>query len=323
MLNVKVARIRQETPDIKSLELVPADGGSLPQASPGSHIDVQAGESVADGLRGMLRQYSLCQSPDENALYRIAVKRESQSRGGSVWIHENVRVGDSLMIGEPRSNFPPASGASLHVLLAGGIGITPMLSIAQFLHRMSAPFRLHYFARSVEHAAFYELIKQSPYHENVHFHLGLVSEDITADLKSIVVDRPEGAHLYLCGPGPFMTTVQTLAEPHWPAHVVHRENFGAAIASSESDTAFSVRLVRSGQTLTVRRGETILEVLEAAGTVIDSSCRQGACGTCVATVLAGIPEHRDSFLLPEEHEEGKCVVTCVSRALTQELVLDL
>jgi vanillate O-demethylase ferredoxin subunit len=323
MLNVKVASIRQETPEIKSFDLVSADGRPLPPAAPGSHIDVQAANLIGDGGRQVLRQYSLCQGPDEKTLYRIGVKRESHSRGGSLWIHDNVQVGDSLMIGEPRSNFPPVANAALHVLVAGGIGITPMLSLAEFLHQKSAPFQLHYFVRSVEHAAFYEAIKEAPYHENVHLHLGLNPEGTTDHLRKIVIDRTEGAHLYLCGPGPFMAMAQTLAEPLWPSDAVHREHFGAAIPTRASDTAFSVRLVRSGQTLPVGCGETILEVLEAAGKVIDSSCRQGACGTCVATVLAGVPDHRDSFLLPEEQAEGNCVVTCVSRALTEELVLDL
>lgn len=323
MLKAKVVGVRKETPDIKSFEVVAANGRELPRANPGSHIDVQAGDSIGNADRPLLRQYSLCQSPDEETLFRFAVKREPLSRGGSVWLHDAVQVGDLLNIGEPRSNFSPVVGAAMHVLVAGGIGITPMLSIAQFLHKTSQPFQLHYFARSTQHAAFCDLLSTSPYRDSVVFHFGLSSEVTKEHVGEIVAARPEGAHLYVCGPPPFMTMVQALAEPRWPAHAVHREYFGAAAPNSACDTAFSVRLARSGQTLAVPPGVTILEVLETAGTIIDSSCRQGACGTCIATVLDGVPDHRDRFLLPDEQTEGKCVVTCVSRALTKELLLDL
>lgn len=321
MQTVRIASVRRETPDIISLDLMALEGEALAPAPAGSHIDVVVG-GRGDGAP--LRQYSLCQGPDEKGLYRIGVKREPNSRGGSRWLHESVREGDNLQIGEPRDNFPPANDAGLHVLVAGGIGITPLLSMALHLHAKRAAFRLEYFVRSMEHAAFASVLERAPFRGCVRFHVGVAPDELKGVAEKLFGVRPAAdAHLYVCGPAPFMGVIESVAASAWPPDALHKEYFGAATGREAGNGPFTVRLARSGRDLLVPAGVPIVEVLEASGVPIDTSCRQGACGTCQVGVLAGIPDHRDSFLLPEERREGRCIITCVSRSLSPTLVLDL
>jgi len=303
---------------------VPVGGEVLPPAPPGSHIDV-AIEAARDSANApMLRQYSLCQGPEEANVYRIGVKREVNSRGGSRWLHEAVHEGDVLEIGEPRNNFPPAGDAGLHVLVAGGIGITPMLSMALHLHGQGKAFRLEYFVRSMEHAAFASALRDAPFGDSVRSHVGVAPDDLARVARQSFGTRAAAdAHLYMCGPAPFMAAIENVAAANWPAIAVHKEHFGAATGQQAANGEFTVRLARSGKQLLVPVGVPIIEVLEASGVPMESSCRQGACGTCMVHVLEGTPDHRDSFLLPEEQREGRCIVTCVSRSLSPTLVLDL
>ncbi|NDZ18805.1 oxidoreductase [Variovorax sp. WS11] len=323
MQTVRVASVCRETPEIISLELVSAQGEPLPPAHPGSHIDVAIGSCPADGTP-TLRQYSVCHGPDETSLYRIGVKRESNSRGGSEWLHRVVRAGDTLSIGRPRNNFPLSDEAGFHVLVAGGIGITPMLSMALHLHAMGTRFRLEYFVRSMEHAAFASVLQRAPLAESVRFHVGVPADQLEAAATGLFGEQPTAnAHLYVCGPAPFMGVVERVAAGAWRADTVHREYFGAATGEQAANGAFTVRLARSGQELLVPAGVPIVEVLETAGVPVETSCRQGACGTCLVNVIEGTPDHRDSFLLPDEQQGGRCIVACVSRSLSPTLVLDL
>ena len=324
MQKVKVASVRRETPEIISLDLVSTDGDALPSAPPGSHIDVAVGSACSEQGTPPLRQYSLCQGPQETDRYRIGVKREADSRGGSRWLHEAVREGDVLHIGRPRDNFAPAKDAGFHLLVAGGIGITPMLSMALHLHAKGARFQLEYFVRSMDHAAFAASLERAPFRDSVRFNVGVPRERLEDAARDLVGARPTpSSHLYVCGPAPFMGVIERVAAGAWPACAVHREYFGAATGQQAANGAFTVRLARSGKEFQVPAGVPIVEVLESSGVPIETSCRQGACGTCMVNVLEGTPDHRDSFLLPEEQREGRCIITCVSRSLSPTLVLDL
>src|SRR2546421_771328 len=229
MQKVKVASVRRETPEIISLDLVSTDGDALPSAPPGSHIDVAVGSACSEQGTPPLRQYSLCQGPQETDRYRIGVKREANSRGGSQWMHEAVREGDVLHVGEPRDNFAPAKDAGFHLLVAGGIGITPMLSMALHLHAKGVPFRLEYFVRSMEHAAFAQALERAPFRASVGFQVGVPGDELEDAARKLFGTRPtQDSHLYVCGPAPFMGVIERVAAGAWRADAVHREYFGAA-----------------------------------------------------------------------------------------------
>ena len=316
-VNVRVAEIRDETVEIKSFHLVPADGKSLPPFTPGSHISVQ----IRDGLT---RQYSLCNGPEDTSAYQIAVKREAESRGGSRALHERISEGDVLAIAPPRNHFPLAAGARHHMLLAGGIGITPLLSMARHLQRAGASFELKYFTRSIAHTAFHEVLSRHELSGKVDFHYALDLASLRIYLHGLLRERPAGAHLYVCGPRPFMTLVEDIAQATWPPETIHMEFFSAdPLASSGPRVPFEVRLARTQATYTVPAEKTILEVLAEHGIAIANSCGQGVCGTCITGVLDGTPDHRDAFLSDKERRACDKMMLCVSRAKSECLVLDL
>jgi len=316
-LTVTVRAVRDEALDVRSFELVAAEGSALPPFTPGSHIDVE----VAPGI---VRQYSLCSDPRETDRYLIAVKREPASRGGSAGMHERVRAGDRLTIGEPRNNFALAADASHHLLIAGGIGITPLLAMAQHLLATGASFQLVYFSRSIAHTAFRDVLSAPEYRGRVTFHYALEPEQVRAYLRKLLWEHPPGAHLYLCGPRPFMDLVETTAAPTWAPSSVHLEYFAADPAALAGPSeGFIVKLARHGGEFTVPEGRTIIEVLAENGIGVDTSCEQGVCGTCITGVLEGEPDHRDVFLTDEEKRAGDRMTICVSRAKSARLVLDL
>ena len=316
-LLVHVHKIEDEAIDIKSFELVSADGQLLPPFTPGSHIDVH----IADGI---IRQYSLCNGPDNPQSYLIAVKKEAASRGGSSAMHEKIKVGDTLLIGMPRHNFSLHAQAKRHVLLGGGIGITPLLSMARHLLAAGADFELHYFSRSVKHAAFQEVFSSPGLKDKVIFHHALEADEVRACLRELLGSRPEGAHLYLCGPRLFMDQVEAAAAATWPAQAVHLEYFVAdPISLAGPQNAFEVTLARSGGTFIIPEGQSIVDVLAQHGVRIEVSCEQGVCGTCLTGVVSGTPDHRDVFLNTEEKAGGDVILPCVSRCKSPKLVLDL
>jgi len=316
-LTVTVRAVRDEALDVRSFELVAAEGGALPPFTPGSHIDVE----VAPGI---VRQYSLCNDPRETDRYLIAVKREPASRGGSAGMHERVRAGDRLTIGEPRNNFALAADASHHLLIAGGIGITPLLAMAQHLLATGASFQLVYFSRSIAHTAFRDVLSAPEYRGRVTFHYALEPEQVRAYLRKLLWEHSPGAHLYLCGPRPFMDLVETTAAPTWAPSSVHLEYFAADPAALAGPSeGFIVKLARHGGEFNVPEGRTIIEVLAENGIDVDTSCEQGVCGTCITGVLEGEPDHRDVFLTDEEKRAGDRMTICVSRAKSARLVLDL
>ncbi|MDE0665694.1 MAG: Rieske 2Fe-2S domain-containing protein [Acidimicrobiaceae bacterium] len=312
-LRVQVQRKWGAAAGVAAFELAPIEG-VLPTFQPGAHIDVHL-------PNGLVRQYSITNGPGESASYRIGVKLEPDSSGGSSCLHETVREGDVLAISEPRNNFPLRRDSTRTVLVAGGIGITPLLAMAQALDRMSLPFELHCFVQSAKHIAFSEVVDGLG--ESAVRHLGLSPDETVAEIRRLVASYESFANLYVCGPGPMLEAVRREASAAgWPDEAVHFEYFKNTNEIDDSST-FEVALARSAMTVTVPAGATILEVLRGHGVIMPSSCEQGACGTCVATVLEGEPDHQDVYLNDSEHRAGDRIMTCVSRATSDRLVLDL
>jgi vanillate O-demethylase ferredoxin subunit len=316
-LKVRVRLIRGEAADIKSFELVSAHGQPLPPFTAGAHIEIWL-----DG--GLVRHYSLCNAPGTGDAYVIAVKREAASRGGSRAMHELVKEGDELRIGTPRNQFPLQGGARHHLLLAAGIGITPLLSMAQHLQREGRSFELHYFTRSPADTAFRGALSRPAFGGKVHFHHG-VGEGLRGLLRQLLWQWPQGHHLYMCGPHRFTRVVEEVTVGVWPPEAIHAEYFGADPAASAAPCQpFMVRLQRSDRSFEVPAHRSIAEVLEQHGMGVPTSCREGVCGTCVTGLVDGQADHRDAFLSDKERQAGDTIMVCVSRARSgHHLVLDL
>lgn len=314
--SLRVTAIRQEAPDIRSFELTPVDGGALPPMEPGAHIDIHTGE-------GLVRQYSLCNGPEERGDYRIAVKREPGSRGGSSWMHDQLRVGDLLTVAGPRNNFVLRPGTGPHLLLAGGIGMTPVFAMARHLAADGHPLAFHYFARDQASAAFRDDISRL-LAAHATLHLGLDPAGTRAELARIIGEAAaqSGAQVYFCGPAPFLDLVLELTRD-WPAGTVHYERFSAAPVDPSGERGFHVELARSGGRYHVPPGQSIVAALAEHGIEIMTSCEQGVCGTCLTPLLAGDPDHRDMVLSDAEAEAKSLILPCVSRARSDLLVLDL
>jgi len=313
---VRINRKQRETDEIASFELVSADGSALPEFTPGGYIDVH--------VAGLIRQYSLCNGPEDKGSYLIAVKREPESRGGSRAMYERLKAGDVIEISAPRNNFPLDQGTGRKLLLAAGIGVTPMLSMARHLLARGGPFELQYFTRSIEHTAFHDLLSGAEFSDQVSFHYGLDAEALRVHLQALLSCRPDGAQLYLCGPRPFMDLVVATAAVNWPAEAVHLEYFAAdPRLEAAPQQAFRVKLARSGASYDIPAGKSIVQALAAHGVEIPTACEQGICGTCLTGVLEGTPDHRDAFLSEAEKHACDQILPCVSRAKSPLLVLDL
>jgi vanillate O-demethylase ferredoxin subunit len=315
-IEVKVTKKTKEADDIVSFELVPVAGSALPAFTAGAHVDVHVGD-------GLIRQYSLYNNPEETHCYRIAVLRDPNSRGGSITMHERLQEGTVVHISEPRNHFPlKEEGRSL--LFAGGIGITPILCMAERLSRQGADFEMHYCGRSRERTAFVERIAASPFADRVHFHFDDGAAEQKLDLPAVLGKGDAAKHLYVCGPAGFIDFVTNTAKQQaWAGDNVHLEHFGAAPQDTSGDTAFEVRIASSGQSFTVPADKSVLNVLEENGIDIPVSCEQGVCGTCITRVLEGVPDHRDLYFTDEEKEKNDQFTPCCSRAKSTVLVLDL
>jgi len=312
-LLIKVAARRREALDIDSFELASLDGSALPPFSAGAHIDVE----VAPGL---IRQYSLCNDPSERHRYQIAVLRNPDSRGGSRAVHERFHPGATIGISAPKNHFALLP-APRYLLLAGGIGVTPILCMAERLAREGAEFTMHYCARGPERVAFLDRIGRPHLVSRVHVHFDAGGP---LDLAAMVREAGADAHLYVCGPAGFIEACVAAAQAQgWDDSRIHFEYFAAPAAATAGDQAFEIRLASSGRLLTVPADRTALEVLFEHGIDIPVSCEQGVCGTCVTRVLGGVPEHRDHFLTDEEHAANDQFTPCCSRARGGTLTLDL
>jgi len=317
MINVKVARKHLEAEGVFSFELTRADGDRLPLFSAGSHIDVHL-------PGGQVRQYSLCNHPDEQHRYQIAVLLAPSSRGGSRAMHEQVNAGDTLCISEPRNLFALVSGARRSLLFAGGIGITPILCMAERLAAVGAEFEMHYSSRSQVNAAFCERIQTSSFFRQTVFHFGDSQDDQRLRAADVLRGYAEGDHLYVCGPAGFMDYVEDEArKAGWPEGSLHREYFAVESQGQEDDAVFEVQLASDGRCFQVPANRSVAQVLLDAGLDLPLSCEQGICGTCLTRVLEGVPDHRDLFLTPEEQARNDQFTPCCSRSRSPRLVLEL
>jgi len=312
-LTLQVAAIARAARDALVIELRDPVGGELPAYTAGAHIELHL-------PNGLVRQYSLCGDARERDRYRVGVGLAPASRGGSSYIHQALRVDDLIQVTPPRNNFPLLEDAEEFVFFAGGIGITPILSMIQWCEANQRTWRLFYLVRSRERAAFLEQLKG--YRDRVTLH---ADEEAGAlfDVAGTVARLPERAHLYTCGPTPLMLAVESAAKG-FPVEQVHFEWFTPKqVEKPQADAPFTLKLARSGKTLEVPADKSILQVLEANGVRVESSCREGTCASCETRVLSGTPEHRDSVLSEAEKCCNDTMMVCVSRALSGVLELDL
>lgn len=330
LLNVRVLSVRYEAEDINSYELVDPDGGELPPFTAGAHIDLHFRD-------GRIRQYSLANDPSERHRYVVGILREPAGRGGSVAIFEKVHAGRILTISAPRNHFPLVESARRHLLLAGGIGVTPMMAMLAQLQRENADFLLHYCTRSPQKTAFRELLAERSAAGRVRYHHDGGDPRKGLDIAALLRERPIGTHLYYCGPPGFMTAVAA-ASAHWPSEAVHFEYFtppvptpsmastaspasaGALAAAADIPVGFQVRLTSTGALYDVPNDKSIVQVLREQGIDVETSCESGLCGTCRTRYLEGEPEHHDYVL--DDDERNEYVMICCARSKSPVLVLD-
>ena len=313
---VRVTKIEAVTPQIKQFTLECAEGKRLPAWSAGSHVPV----SLTDGANVWRNSYSLIGVPGETQRYQIAVRKEdaAKSKGGSVFLHEQVRAGETLEIGTPRNFFAVARHARKHVLIAGGIGITPFLASLAGLKRSGTAYELHYAFRERGEGAFWEPLCEE-YGARARFYVS--SEGTRLSPSAILARQPLGTHVYVCGPHSLIAAVSgAAAEAGWPSSHVHFEEFAPPPISESAPFIVSLPALPLEVKVGVR--ETVLEALERAGVLVASSCRVGQCGTCEMRVLAGDPDHRDRCLSEGEMADGK-IIACVSRCRGERLTLAL
>ncbi|MGN6459788.1 MAG: PDR/VanB family oxidoreductase [Pseudolabrys sp.] len=312
-LTVIVARREIVGTGVAHFELRSAEGQTLPPFEAGAHVDVHIRPDL-------VRQYSLCGDPADTSRYRLAVRLEAQSRGGSTAMHADLGDGDRLQIGYPRNQFPLAREASRAVLIAGGIGITPLMAMGHALDRAGVPFHLHYCVRSRDGAAFRDELAAPPFAGRVSLH---ADDDAASHFDaSILPPAQAGTHLYVCGPGPFMDArIAEAKVAGWADDHLHLERFSNEV--NRTGDVFTVTAVRSGVTVTVAAHESIAEALIRDGVDVALSCEQGVCGTCLVDVIEGVPDHRDCYLTDAEKAANRQMTICCSRAKTASLALDV
>ncbi|WP_245607387.1 PDR/VanB family oxidoreductase [Pseudonocardia spinosispora] len=297
--------------DVVGLTLADPDGARLPDWTPGAHIDLEL-------PNGMTRQYSLCGDRWDPFRYRVAVLREAEGRGGSAYLHEHLRAGDLVGLGGPRNNFPLVPSPR-YLFVAGGIGITPILPMVHQAQLLGADWTLLYGGRRRASMAFLDRLAE--YGDRVR--VVPQEEHGLLDLATGLADPSDEVKVYCCGPAPLLAAVEQACLP-WPRHALRTERFVAREQPApRRATSFEVRLAASGTTVTVAPGISVLDAVRAAGVDVLSSCRQGTCGTCEIGVLEGVPDHRDSILDDEQRARGDCLFPCVSRSLSDRLVLDV
>ncbi|MDH6153654.1 MULTISPECIES: PDR/VanB family oxidoreductase [Paraburkholderia] len=314
-MKVKLVRKVDAAEGICEFHLGLAGGEALPAFSPGAHIDVFLGD--------LIRQYSLCNDPRDTRRYVLGVLREAASRGGSRAMHALVE-GDEIEISEPKNHFPLDGRAKHSILIAGGIGVTPILCMAQFLARIGASFEVHYCARDRARAAFRERFVQMDLIDHSHLYFDSDAGSATLNLAEALGAPHPTRHLYVCGPGGLIETCLNAANASgWDDTTVHREYFAAQPALVGVKGGFAIKLARSGRTIQVCPNQRVIDALVDAGVRIPVSCEEGTCGTCLTTVLEGEPDHRDTYLTGRERKANDRFLPCCSRSKSQVLVLDL
>ncbi|MET0535380.1 MAG: 2Fe-2S iron-sulfur cluster-binding protein, partial [Steroidobacter sp.] len=315
LLDVVVARAWDETRSVRALELRAVDGGELPPFEAGAHVDVYLADDI-------IRQYSIWSDPNDRTRYCIAVLELADSRGGSVAAHA-LQAGARLQIASPRNTFALVESAPASLLIAGGIGVTPMIAMASRLAKLGQPFKMHYCARRREDAAFVSQLRAVIANDALSLHFSDESHPGRFHARDALSTVPAGAHIYVCGPVRMIESVLAAArELGWPPDRVHSELFKAAPVGEDA-RAFDLHLIRSGRVVHVSAQQSALDALVANGVRIPSSCAQGICGTCAMKVLDGVPDHRDRYLTRAEHDSGAIFTPCCSRARTPVLVVDL
>lgn len=317
LLDLQIRQIRLEATSIHSFELCAPDHERLPAFTAGAHIDLHL-------PGGLVRQYSLCNDPVETHRYVIGVLRDVNGRGGSRQVHATLKVGDLVKVSRPRNQFELQAGQTSALLIAGGIGITPLKSMAHSLLRAGTPFELHYCARSSEVAAFteelVELNRRAPGSARWHFDNGQVGAGL--DLAALLESQPEGTHLYFCGPPGFMKAC-TQASVQWQPGTVHSEHFQAPTRTEPlaPSTGATVKLSKSQRELVLPEGGNLLELLCLQGVHVPTSCESGLCGTCKTGYADGEVEHNDFIL--DDDEKQRCLTLCVSRVTSRSITLHL
>ncbi|MEA9554813.1 PDR/VanB family oxidoreductase [Xanthomonas nasturtii] len=314
---VRVAAVVDQGHRQRAIRLEPIDS-ELPAFEAGAHVDLH----LPDGL---IRQYSIASAPHARDHYLLCVKLADASRGGSRHLCEQLSTGDRLQISSPRNLFPLHPGER-HVLLAAGIGITPLLSMAEALEARGEPFVLHYYARRHADVAFVQRLQQGFSHGQVHVHLSDGGQSPRVHVPDALAQAGARDQLYLCGPAAFMDHFTTLAQAYgWSAAQLHREHFAPAALSlaHDADHAFEVELAASGRVVQVPADCSIASALLDAGIAVPLSCEQGMCGACLTGVIAGTPDHRDSVLNDSERAANAQITLCCSRSRSPRLVLDL
>ncbi|GIU82750.1 MAG: oxidoreductase [Acidobacteria bacterium] len=307
LIKTRLVSIRYAAKDINLYEFVPLNGESLPKAEAGAHIGVHL-------PNGLVRHYSLIKAEENPKSYVIGVKRDKKSTGGSVYIHDKLKVGEILMIEPPKNTFPLDQSAEESIFFAGGIGITPIFSMVNVLQAQGKKWKLFYACRTKDEAAFYDELKDFP---QVSFHFDDEKGSVF-DIASAVKNVSEKAHLYCCGPLPMMEAFEACTRD-FPSEQIHVEYF----KPKEIKGGFIVELARSGKVFKIEEGQSILSVLLHSGIDVPYSCMAGICGTCETIVLEGIPDHKDEVLSEAEKASNKKMMICCSGAKTEKLVLDI
>jgi len=310
------ARVTAKGMDAQSVAILELAGANneLPGFSAGSHIDIEIEP-------GLIRQYSLCNNPRDEGRYVIAVLSEEQSRGGSKALFDDIQVGNVLKISAPRNHFQLLPTSPRNLLFAAGIGITPLLRMAEWLSYVGGDFHLHYSAKSRARAAFADHISGSPYASKTSFHFSDGPQQQKLDLASALT-LDGYSHVYVCGPEHYMTAVlNTARQVGWPNNRLHREYFAAAAIQGD-DVEFTIRIASTGQSFVVPPSVSLAQVLRSNGIEVPLSCEQGLCGACLTRVLEGVLDHRDHFLTPDEQAANDQFTACCSRA-KGTVVLDI
>lgn len=314
-LSLRVAAAARVAETVIQFDLVAPNGESLPPFTAGAHLRVQT-------PGGPVRAYSLCNDPADRARYQIAVHLEPASRGGSEAMHLRLHEGDLLMVAHPENHFPLHEQAPHTLLIAGGIGITPLLAMARRLHSLGASWALHYGARNAARCAFADVLQTGPWADRVHLHFDDGSAGGPLDVPTLLAQAPIGSHAYVCGPAGLIDRVlDTGRALQWPAERLHHERFAANPQPAAEARSFRIVLAHSGLTLEVPADRSVAAVVQAAGVDLPLSCEQGLCGTCITDVIDGAPDHRDQCL--SEQDRARCFTPCCSRALSDTLTLAL
>ena len=314
LYDVVVKNRHVEGGNIAVMEFESATSTTLPKVEAGAHIDVHL-------PNGMVRQYSLCQNPNDEGKFRLGILRDPESRGGSISAFDEIKDGMQIQVSEPKNLFPLLK-AKHSVLIGGGIGITPLITMAYQLAHEGESFELHYCGASPEKCAFVDEIKNGELAKHTTFHFKSEGASHRAFFESAIKDIDLESHIYTCGPVGFMDWVINLATTHdFPEQQIHKEYF--QVETDTSGDSFEVVAERSGKIIMVEASETILQALAKEGIEIEMSCEQGVCGTCMCDVIEGEPDHRDVYFTDEEKASNEQILVCCSRSKTPRLVLDI